>query len=262
MQRDNLLFKRINQKFSLAALPKQLSKKELAYHILPHFLLELISSYLRVETEGESILSEYPQAIFIANHSGYMGFDALMLAHQIKTHCDKYPEIVAHKLWFLHPKISVQAEKFHLVRATLKNAYEILQKKSSLLLFPEGEEGNFKVTKYRYHLRRFRRGFVRLALMTGLPIIPAIVIGAEETHITLSQIRFAKDIIGTIIPIPLNILPLPVKWHICFLNPIILKTNLKKADDLEYVTKLSQKIRKQMQKEIHLLLKQRKTIFL
>ena len=129
------------------------------------------------------------------------------------------------------------------------------------MLFPEGEEGNFKSTRYRYRLRRFRRGFVRLALKTGAPIVPAVVIGAEETHITLSQIRWAKELVGIIIPVPLNVIPLPVKWHIKFLEPIYLAKDPEKADDLEYVTRLSRKIRHQLQREIHDQLINRRGVF-
>src|SRR5262249_54203698 len=120
---------------------------------------------------------------------------------------------------------------------------------------------NFKPIRYRYRLRPFRRGFVRLALKTGAPIIPTVVIGAEETHITLSQVRWAKDLIGTIIPIPLNVIPLPAKWTIRFLKPIHLGKDPEKADDLKYVPRLSRKIRLSLQQEMNAELRKRKTVF-
>jgi 1-acyl-sn-glycerol-3-phosphate acyltransferase len=112
-----------------------------------------------------------------------MGFDALMLSYQIYLERNITPRIIAHKLWFLVPDISVHAKKLGLVPATYENGLKILKKKQPLILFPEGEEGNFKPTRYRYQLREFRRGFVRLALATGVPIVPSIVIGAEEIQI-------------------------------------------------------------------------------
>ena len=113
-----------------------------------------------------------------------------------------------------------------------------------------------------YRLRRFKRGFVRLALRTGAPIVPTVVIGAEETHITLSQIRWAKHLIGIIIPIPLNVIPLPAKWTIRFLEPILLEKDPEKAEDIEYVTKLSRQIRRSLQKSLTAELRQRKRVFL
>jgi 1-acyl-sn-glycerol-3-phosphate acyltransferase len=235
---------------------------ELAYEVLPKFLLEIITRYLRVTVKGISNVPRKGPYILIANHSGYMGFDAMMLAHHVNQRRKHIPHIIAHKLWFFSPEISVRAAKFGLVPATLNNGLDILERKEPLLLFPEGEEGNFKPSSKRYHLRRFRRGFVRLALQTGAPIIPAVVIGAEETHLTLSQIRWAKELIGIIIPIPLNVIPLPAKWRIVFLKPIKLPKNPEKAKDMKYVTKMSRHVRLQLQKAINAELKKRGTVFL
>ena len=238
-----------------------LTKEELAYRVLPAFLFELIQRYLRVETTGEENIPAKGPCIVIANHSGFMGFDAMMLGYQVMRLGHRMPHVVAHKMWFIRPEISVHSEKLGLIPATFENALGILKKKQLLMLFPEGEEGNFKPTRFRYRLRPFRRGFVRLALKTGAPIIPAIVIGAEETHITLSQIRWAKELVGIIIPVPLNVLPLPVKWQIRFLKPIHLDRAPEKADDVAYVTKLSKQIRLELQRRIHEALNLRERVF-
>lgn len=239
-----------------------LTREELAYRVLPYFLLELIQRYLRVKTVGTRHIPGSGPFIIVANHSGFMGFDALMLGHQVFHHTRRIPYIIAHKLWFFRPEISVRAEKMGLVPATFDNGLKTLKAGEGLILFPEGEEGNFKPTRNRYRLRQFRRGFVRLALATGAPIIPVVVIGAEETNITLGQIRWAKEVFGIIIPIPLNILPLPAKWKIKFLKPIRLEKDLEKAQDIAHVTKLSRHIRVQLQQEIHSELKKRDKVYI
>jgi 1-acyl-sn-glycerol-3-phosphate acyltransferase len=239
-----------------------LTREQFAYKVLPSFFLDIIQRYLRVRTEGLSNIPSDGPYIIIANHSGYMGFDALMLAHQVHNFKNRVPRVIAHKLWFLHPEISVHATKLGLIPATYANGLKILQMGEPLILFPEGEEGNFKPSRSRYRLRRFRRGFVRLALATGVPIIPAVVIGAEETHITLSQIRWAKQVLGIIVPVPLNVVPLPAKWTIRFLKPIRLRGSAKRADDIEYVTKVSRHVRLKLQKALHAQLKKRDRIFI
>ncbi len=240
----------------------KLTREEFAYQVLPAFLLDIIDRYLRVRVSGARFIPEKGPYIIVANHSGYMGFDALMIAHQIAKMKKRVPKIIAHKLWFLSPEISVHAHKLHLVPATYENGLHIINTGDPLILFPEGEEGNFKPTRYRYRLRQFRRGFVRLALQTGVPIIPAVVIGAEETHITLSQIRWAKELFGIIIPVPLNVIPLPAKWKIKFLKPIQLKQDPQAAADIRKVSRLSHHIRLDLQREINAQLKRRKKIFL
>ncbi len=235
--------------------------EELAYKVLPSFLLGVIQKYLRVRSVGSSHLPKKGPAIIISNHSGFMGFDALMLAYEIYQKKKRVARIIAHKLWFFRPEISVHAKKLGLVPATFENGLRIIKKNEMLILFPEGEEGNFKPSRQMYHLKRFRRGFIRLALHTGAPIIPSMVIGAEETHITLSQIRWAKEVLGIIIPIPLNVIPIPVKWRIKFLKPIYIEKNPEKAEDMAYVTRLTREVRKQLQQAIHAELKHRKTLF-
>lgn len=241
---------------------KRLTREEFAYRALPGFLLDIVTKYLRVSVEGMANVPKKGPYIIIANHSGYMGFDAVMLGHQVYKARGVLPKIIAHKMWFIRPEIKARVEKLGLTPATFNNGLQILDEGQSLMLFPEGEEGNFKPSSYRYRLRRFRRGFVRLALKTGVPIIPAAVIGAEETHINLAQIRWAKEVIGIIVPVPLNIVPLPAKWKISFLKPIVLEKRPEKAEDMEYVTRLSREIRVKLQREIHSQLKKRNTIFL
>lgn len=256
---DNLLGKAVSRALRATT---GLSREEFAYRALPYFLKELITRYLRVTTEGIRHIPREGAGIVVANHSGYMGFDALMLGHQIQDQVNRVPKIIAHKLWFFRPEISVHAKRLGMVPATFSNGKDILLRDDLLLLFPEGEEGNFKPSRFAYRMRRFRRGFVRLALKTGAPIVPSLVIGAEETHITLSQIRWAKDLVGIIIPVPLNILPLPVKWHIKFFEPIHLGRHPRKADDVEYVTRLTREIRHDMQRKLNTELRKRKHLFL
>lgn len=251
-----------NKAIDKALKSRGLSRRDLAYKVLPNYLLDIVTKYLRVKAEGLRNVPAKGPCIVIANHSGYMGFDALMLGHQIYTKKKRVPKMIAHKMWFLHPEISVRAKRMGMVPATYQNGLKLLKDGKALLLFPEGEEGNFKPTSQRYRLRRFRRGFVRLALATGAPIVPAVVIGAEETHITLSQIRWAKEVLGIIVPVPLNVVPLPAKWKIKFLKPIYLGHHPDKADDIDFATKLSREIRLDLQRDLHAQLKRRTRVYI
>ncbi|MEN0059098.1 MAG: hypothetical protein AAGB31_09700, partial [Bdellovibrio sp.] len=99
----------------------------------------------------------------------------------------------------------------------------------------------------RYQLQEFRRGFVRMALETQAPIVPALILGAEETHINLKKLKFTKFLKGSVIPLPLNVLPLPAKWHIHFLEPIYLPYKPGAVEDSELVHEITQDIQEQMQ---------------
>lgn len=228
-----------------------LSREELAFKLVPTFTLEIIRRYLRIETVGVENVPKTGRCIIISNHSGYAGFDAIMLQNEIKRGMGRVARLVAHKLWFFGEPVRVVSDKMGLVEADMNACLKILNREEALILFPEGEAGNFKPTNRRYRLQEFKRGFVRLAMITRCPIVPAFVIGAEETHINLSQIKFSKYIIGTVIPIPLNVIPLPVKWKICFLPPIYLN-NYTPADAMnrEKVYEVTMHIKRLMQRAI------------
>ncbi len=233
----------------------------LALYVLPRFLLEIIRKYLRLEIEGMENVPDKGRAIVLPNHSGWSGFDVVMVGNEIHKAKKRIPRILAHRAWFLGD-IKILSHKMGLQEASTENGLKLLKKNNIVVLFPEGEHGNFKPTSERYHLKEFRRGFVRMAMVTGAPIIPTIVIGAEETHINLATLKFTKYLKGQIIPIPLNILPLPAKWKIKFLEPVYLSGyTAKDAENSDLVHKVALEIQEKMQAAIDVELKKRKWIY-
>ena len=198
----------------------------------------------------------------VPNHSGYAGFDAFMLGNEIRTSTQRIPRILAHHLWFINKTTAIPLEKMGITEATLNNGLDLLKKNNIIILFPEGEYGNFKPIKNKYRLQEFKRGFVRMALLTQAPIIPTVVIGAEETHITLSQLKFTKYLIGTVLPLPLNVIPLPAHWKIKFLKPIHLEYPPSAAEDRDLVHKIARQVRDLIQFQIDQELKKRNYIYI
>ncbi|MCO5142425.1 MAG: acyltransferase family protein [Oligoflexia bacterium] len=196
---------------------------------IPLFLLEIIRKYFRLEVEGQENLPKKGRALIVPNHSGVTALDAVMVGNEIQREIGRIPRIMAHPLWFVGPNIKILAKKIGLEEADKGKGELLLKDGQCVIIFPEGADGNFKPTAKRYHLQEFRRGFVRMAMATKSPIIPTVVIGAEETNINLSKIKLTKFLKGTVIPIPLNFIPLPAKWKIVFL-PAISMNKFKKSD--------------------------------
>ncbi|MES2767907.1 MAG: lysophospholipid acyltransferase family protein [Bdellovibrionota bacterium] len=240
---------------------KDLPKETLLYRVMPKFLMELIRKYLRLEIEGLEHIPKKGRALLIPNHSGYSGFDALLLGHEISHRAKRIPRVLTHRLWFITEKTSIPAHKLGFFEATTKNGLDLLGRNNLVVLFPEGEKGNFKATKHRYRLQEFRRGFVRMALQTQSPIIPVLIIGAEETHINLKQLKFTKYLIGSALPLPLNIIPLPAKWKIKFLEPIHLPFKPEAANDTDLVHEIASDIQDRMQEELNKELAKRDYVF-
>lgn len=232
--------------FGLASLDRD----TLIYRVLPRLLMEILRKYFRMKVEGVHNIPRRGSAIIAPNHSGYSGFDALVLSHVITQDAKRIPRVLAHYFWFLSKTTAIPAQKMGFTEATFENGISALEKKNLVVLFPEGEHGNFKPSSQMYQLQEFKRGFVRMALKTQSPIIPTLILGAEETHINLSQLKFTKFLRGLVIPLPLNVIPLPAKWKIRFLEPIELPYEPSAADDDDLVHEICNEIREKMQKEL------------
>lgn len=241
---------------------KDLNTDKLLYHVLPRFIMELMRKYFRMEVEGIENLPKTGGCIIAPNHSGYAGFDAFCLKNEIYKAIGRSAKVMTHHFWFLTQTTSIPANKVGFVDATTKNGIELLKKEEMIVLFPEGEYGNFKPTSRAYKLQEFKRGFVRLAVYTGAPIIPTIVLGAEETHINLKELKFTKFLRGAVLPLPLNILPLPARWKIIFLKPIYLPYKSESAKDSELMREVADDIRERLQMAIRKELAKRKSVFL
>lgn len=237
-------FKKPNEKiFGLASLDRE----TLIYRVMPHFLMEIMRKYFRLEVEGIENIPKRGPALIAPNHSGYSGFDALLLAHTLHRETKRLPRILTHHFWFLTKTTAIPAQKMGFTEATFENGLQALKKNNLVVIFPEGEQGNFKPTSEMYQLQEFRRGFVRMALATKAPIVPTLVLGAEETHINLSKLKFTKYLRGVVLPLPLNVLPLPVKWKIKFLPPVYLPYKPEAADDRDLVLEIAAELQEQMQ---------------
>lgn len=238
------------------------NRETILYKLLPHFFLELMKTYFRVKVVGDKYLPRRGRALITPNHSGVSGFDAMVLHHEIMRAAGRYPRVLTHALWFLTKTTSIPANRLGFIEATTKNGIQALNKNQLVVLFPEGETGNFKPSSQAYQLQEFKRGCIRMALVTNSPIIPTLILGAEETHVNLSQLKFTKFLRGLILPLPLNIIPLPSKWKIIFMKPIYYPYKTEAANDRELVHELAEELREKMQGALNSELAKRGSIFI
>jgi len=68
-------------------------------------------------------------------------------------------------------------------------------------------------------MRDWNRGFVRLAMVLGAPIVPVAVFGGEECFPVAWTVKVLEPLIGSIVGLPLAALPLPARWKIVFHQP-------------------------------------------
>lgn len=217
---------------------------------LPMIVLGGLSRYFRLKVTGITHVPAQGACLIVANHSGFAGLDALLLYHSIKKNRKRVPRVLAHKLWFVSRLTKKAMYEMGFFEASMKRGLELLQENHALMLFPEGEAGNFKPSSQMYQLQPFKSGMVRLALQTGAPIVPVLITGAEEASINLKQLKLPSYLNKLLLPLPMNILPLPVRWHIHFLQRIDLPYGPDRADDKHLVDEITEDIQDQMQEAL------------
>jgi 1-acyl-sn-glycerol-3-phosphate acyltransferase len=197
--------------------------------------------YLRVEARG---VERVPQGrvLLIANHAGNtFAWDGAMLATAMFLEADPPRLVRGMGEYFLPtlPFFNVMLHRSGSVVGRPENCVRLLQQGEAIMAFPEGERGFVKTYRDRYKLQRFGLGFVRLALETATPIVPIGIVGSEEQSPGLANLRGIGRLVGSpAFPITATFpflglagfLPLPVKFHIHFGNPIQFEGDANEED--------------------------------
>ena len=194
-------------------------------------------NYFRVRAHGIDNIPDTGPAMLISNHSGGLPNDAGMILASVFF--DKNPPRLAHGMvekfaqtWpFLGPLFSRVGQ----LPGLPEHAKQLLRDGRLLMAFPEGARGTGKLYRDRYQLVRFGTGFMRIALETGVPIIPIAFIGGEEAIPTIYHAkRLAKLVNAPYVPITPYVLPLPlpVQCDVHFGEPMHFEGNGNEPDEL------------------------------
>jgi 1-acyl-sn-glycerol-3-phosphate acyltransferase len=186
----------------------------------------LYDRFWRVEISGVERLPERGPCLLVANHSGLLPYDGLILAHGIERQHPRHerPRFLVADWLITLPFVQPALARIGGVRACRENAERLLEAGRFVIAFPEGVKGAAKVFRERYRLKRFGRGgVVRIALAKRVPLHPVGIVGAEEAHPILFKEYTAARALGLpFLPVtptfpflgPLGALPLPSKWII------------------------------------------------
>nr|WP_308222388.1 lysophospholipid acyltransferase family protein [Frankia sp. AgB32] len=247
---------------------------DLTEHLLAPLLRPVYRDYFRVETRGLENIPDTGGALVVANHSGTLPVDALMMAMAILDHHPAHRNLrmLAADLVFAVPFLAPFARKIGNTLACQPDAERLLRAGHLVGVWPEGFKGVGKPFRDRYTLQRFGRGgFVSAALRTGVPIIPCTVVGAEEIYPMIGNARSLARLLGLpYLPITptfpwlglLGLVPLPSKWFIEFGEPVPTDGYPPEAaDDPMLVFELTDSIRETIQHTLYSLLMQRRSVF-
>ena len=216
--------------------------------------------YWRVEVHGLGHVPDEGPCLLVANRSGLLPYDGLMVCHAIHRNHPRHvvPRFFVADWLMTLPFVQPYLARLGGVRACRENAERLLASKRFVVVFPEGVKGAAKVFRERYRLKRFGRGgVVRVALENGVPIVPVGIVGAEEVHPVLFKWGTPARSLGLpFLPVtptfplfgPLGFMPLPSKWVIRFGPPIpIDHLEPDAASDELLISRLTEDLRSQVQ---------------
>ncbi|HEY3818979.1 MAG TPA: 1-acyl-sn-glycerol-3-phosphate acyltransferase [Polyangiaceae bacterium] len=241
--------------------------------VLPFFDF-LYEKYFRVEVHGVERLPDEGRCLLVANHSGTLPFDGVMLRRAVRREHPRHREVrwLAEDGIFHLPFLGSFTNRLGAVRACQENAERLLEHGAAVAVFPEGMKGIGKLFKQRYQLQRFGRGgFVKLGLRTRTPVVPVAIVGGEETNPMLSRVEYLTRALGIpYLPVtptfpllgPIGLLPAPTKWKIFFGEPIDLQDHgAESADDEILVGRLTEQVRGEIQQMLHRAVGERRSVW-
>jgi 1-acyl-sn-glycerol-3-phosphate acyltransferase len=228
-------------------------------------LMWLISTfYFRGEVRGLGNIPEDEPVLLVGNHSGGNVIpDTFVFTLAFYTYfgVERGFHQLAHSLAIAWPIAGDMLRKSGTMRASHENAERALREGAPVLVYPGGDwethRPSWESGKVDFN---GRKGFIRLALEAGVPIVPVVAVGGQETALFLTRgaglaktLRLDKLLRLKVLPISiavpwgLNIgdfashIPLPAKITVEVLPPIDLKAEFGPDPDLdevyEHVTK-------------------------
>ncbi|MGI5349583.1 lysophospholipid acyltransferase family protein [Streptomyces sp. CA-250714] len=248
--------------------------QELTDQVLMTLLRPVFEKYFRVEVRGVENIPADGAALVVANHSGTLPLDGLML--QVAVHdqhpADRHLRLLGADLVFVLPLVNELARKAGHTLACAEDAQTLLERGEVVGVMPEGFKGLGKPFADRYKLQRFGRGgFVSTALRAGAPIVPCSIVGAEEIYPMVGNSRTLARLFGVpYFPItptfpwlgPLGAVPLPTKWTIQFGEPVPTDGYPPEAaEDPMLMFNLTDQVRETIQHTLYKLLVRRRSVF-
>jgi 1-acyl-sn-glycerol-3-phosphate acyltransferase len=210
-------------------------------HVLP-VLWPVLRAWFRPDVRGLDRIPAAGPVLLVGNHSGgNVSPDTLVLALAFNRRFGPERPFfqLAHQLVTAAPWLQL-LRRFGTVTADPETARAALAAGAAVLVYPGGDWEVHRPTWERNRIDfHGRRGFVRLALDTGAPVVPVVAAGGQETALFLSRgdhlaraLHLHRLLRSDVLPIALappwgldvgdllGHVPLPAKLTIEALDPI------------------------------------------
>jgi 1-acyl-sn-glycerol-3-phosphate acyltransferase len=168
--------------------------------------------YFRGEVRGLENIPESGPSLLVGNHSGgtiiadtfvftmefYKRFGPNRRFHQL-----------AHDIAARMPGTGIN--RFGTVAASHENAQAAFEKEAPVLVYPGGDYETYRPSTASNEIQfGGRKGFVKLALEQGVPIVPVVAIGGQETALFVSRGEAAAKATGWAKLTRIKVLPVQI----------------------------------------------------
>jgi 1-acyl-sn-glycerol-3-phosphate acyltransferase len=240
--------------------------------------------YFRVETTGWERVPDRTSLLIGVHSGGTLTMDAWTLVHAWQRHFDNQRILhgTAHDVLLTLPGLGDYFRASGVISASRESVGQALAEGRDVVVWPGGEKDAMRSWRRRDQVELGgRKGFVRQAIRSGVPILPVATIGGHDTVFVLSEgqwlanalDRFTglkKTLRGANLPViagfpfPLAIealpahLPLPAKIRTEFLDPIEVDDDPERVNDQEYVQDIYDEVHASIQAGVDRLAAQRR----
>lgn len=221
-----------------------------------YFWNPLMDYWFRMQVEGWERIPDAP-ALLIGIHSGApLVWDAWTVGVQWWRHFGRVRPLhgTAHDALMAFPVLGSYFRKMGVLPARSKSITAALEAGHDVALWPGGERDSLRQWSQRDEaILGGRKGFIKLAIRTGVPIVPIATVGGPDAMPVITTGRrlakmlqldrvarlkvfpIAVQIPWGISPALLPEIPLPTKIRTAFQEPIELDHDPERLDDQDYI---------------------------
>jgi 1-acyl-sn-glycerol-3-phosphate acyltransferase len=218
----------------------------------------LMDRYFRLEMDGFARLPDEP-CLLVGVHSGVpLTMDAwtVVLAWWRQFGGTRSLHGTAHDVLMNARGLGTYFRRLGVISPSKDNIRAAFDKGDDVILWPGGEVDCYrKWTDRDKAVLGGRKGFIRLAMSAGVPIVPVATVGGHDTLFVLSEgrglaklLKLKERMRSEVAPItlswplglalhitPFQHLPLPAKIRTRIMDPIYLDSDPARLNDQEYV---------------------------
>jgi len=117
----------------------------------------IYEKWFRVDSRGEENVPAEGPVLLVANHSGQLPLDGVLIGYAIASRKDRprLPRAMIERFFPTVPYLGIMLNQVGAVLGDPANCARMLQNDEAIIVFPEGIRGSGKLYRDRYQLKAF-----------------------------------------------------------------------------------------------------------